>query len=322
MSIPGIPLFRVILDFALFSLVAPAALAGPQAVATDRSKVAFYFAAHEDDWQLFMNPQAYHDVRTPGLKVVFVHVTAGDKGLGTKPAAGRKQPLYLARENAARLAIQFMADVDKSPHQQLADMTLVKRHSVLRVEYRNTVAYFLRLPDGNGGNGTGYGKNGHQSLARLRSGDLSRLAAIDGSTTYRSWYDLVSTVRAIIDAERGASPQVWIHTVETDQVENPGDHPDHLATAELALESAKNLECANRVRYITYASAGLPENLNGGDRDAEVATFAVTAAGLLRFGYFSAWDVAHLSWLGRSYSSVESGTGSCGPEGMEASISK
>lgn len=322
MNISGMSLIRVILDVALFSLVAQGALAGPQVLSTAPSKVAFYFAAHEDDWQLFMNPEAYHDVRAPGLKVVFIHVTAGDKGLGTNTASGRKQPFYLARENAARLAVQFMADVDNSPKQQLANMALVKGHSVLRVEYRNTVTYFLRLPDGNGGHGTGYGKNGNQSLARLRSGDLPQIAAIDSSATYRSWYDLVSTVRAIIDAERGDSPQVWIHTVETDQVKNPGDHPDHLATAELALESAKSLKCANRVRYITYASAGLPENLNGEDRDAEVATFAVTAAGLIRFGYSGAWDVAHLSWLGRSYSSAESGTGSCRPEGTEAPIIK
>src|SRR5512144_1026118 len=44
--------------------------------------VAFYFAAHEDDWQLFMNPNAYQDVQRTSTKVVFVYLTAGDAGAG------------------------------------------------------------------------------------------------------------------------------------------------------------------------------------------------------------------------------------------------
>jgi len=32
---------------------------------------AFYLGAHPDDWQLFMNPNAYYDVQKPSNKVVF-----------------------------------------------------------------------------------------------------------------------------------------------------------------------------------------------------------------------------------------------------------
>ena len=60
-------------------------------------KVSFYFAAHEDDWQLFMNPSAFGDVIGAAGKTVFVHITAGDDGLGIG-SGGRKQPYYLARE--------------------------------------------------------------------------------------------------------------------------------------------------------------------------------------------------------------------------------
>ena len=38
-------------------------------------KVSFYFAAHEDDWQLFMNPSAFEDVTGGAAKTVFVHLT-------------------------------------------------------------------------------------------------------------------------------------------------------------------------------------------------------------------------------------------------------
>ena len=54
-------------------------------------KVSFYFAAHEDDWQLFMNPSAFEDVVSGAAKTVFIHLTAGDAGLGVG-AGGRKHP--------------------------------------------------------------------------------------------------------------------------------------------------------------------------------------------------------------------------------------
>ena len=60
--------------------------------------VAFYFGAHPDDWQLFMNPNAYYDVRGPSNKIVFVYVTAGDAGVGTgngdrsQPTTWRARP--------------------------------------------------------------------------------------------------------------------------------------------------------------------------------------------------------------------------------------
>ena len=66
--------------------------AGGQALAADKpDKVSFYFAAHEDDWQLFMNPSAFEDVLKGAAKTVFVHVTAGDAGSApaTAAASGR-----------------------------------------------------------------------------------------------------------------------------------------------------------------------------------------------------------------------------------------
>src|SRR5512138_99975 len=69
-------------------------------------KVSFYFAAHQDDWQLFMNPSAFEDVAGGAAKTVFVHVTAGDAGLGTG-TGGRQHPYYLARENGASSAMRL-----------------------------------------------------------------------------------------------------------------------------------------------------------------------------------------------------------------------
>jgi hypothetical protein len=68
----------------------------------DIQRVSFYFSAHQDDWQLFMNPSAFRDVLEGNTKCVFIHMTAGDAGLGTgnggrKPAATEAPHEYGAR---------------------------------------------------------------------------------------------------------------------------------------------------------------------------------------------------------------------------------
>ena len=72
------------------------------------------FGAHPDDWQLFMNPNAYHDAQNASNKVVFIYLTAGDAGAGLGNG-GRSQPYYLARENGAKLSVRFIADAAKAP---------------------------------------------------------------------------------------------------------------------------------------------------------------------------------------------------------------
>ena len=106
-----------------------AALASAPALADDGKrpdKVSFYFAAHEDDWQLFMNPSAFQDVINGAAKTVFVHLTAGDAGLGNG-LGGRKHPFYLARENGAEAAIRFMADADAVPGERIAGSDVFQR---------------------------------------------------------------------------------------------------------------------------------------------------------------------------------------------------
>jgi hypothetical protein len=191
-----------------------AAVCGGQALAAGKpDKVSFYFAAHEDDWQLFMNPSAFQDVLGAAAKTVFVYVTAGDAGLG-RGDGGRKRPYFLARENGAEEAVRFMADTDREPAARTDSRVMLNEHRVFRVGYRNTVSYFLRLPDGNI-KGEGFEDTGFQSLLRLRSGAIGTMTAIDGSAVYRGWDDLARTLRAIVDAERGNAALVQINIAET-----------------------------------------------------------------------------------------------------------
>lgn len=273
-------------------------------------KVSFYFAAHEDDWQLFMNPSAFQDVVNGASKTVFIHMTAGDAGLGIG-LGGRKHPFYLARENGAETAIRFMADADDIPAERIAAPMSFNGHSIYRVSYRDTVSYFLRVPDGNA-SGDGYYETGFQSLKRLADGANNTLYAVDGSTAYHGWNDLVSTLRKIMDFERGRAAIVQLNVAELDARINPNDHSDHLTTAKAALDAVKDLACLRRVSYVDYATAHLPENLNARERDMQSSVFGVTLAGVLALDHRTAWHHYDESFVGRNYFRVEEAAGRCG----------
>jgi hypothetical protein len=292
--------------YVLAVLLAPA----PASAANDANgKVSFYFAAHEDDWQLFMNPAAFADVSGAASKTVFIHVTAGDDGLGAG-SGGRKHPYYLARENGALAAIRFMADADTTPIKDLNGRVGFNGHKIFRVAYPTTISYFLRLPDGNL-SGAGFPGTGFQSLKRLAAGEINTLSAIDNSTSYHGWNDLVATMREIIRYERGQTPLVQLNLPDPDSTINPSDHPDHLMTGKAALDAASNLGCVRRAYYVDYASAKLPPNLRGEQRDMKSAVFAVTLEGVFAFDHGTSWHYYDQSFIGRSYFRVEEPRGNC-----------
>jgi hypothetical protein len=303
----GSRLRALIKSLVIFTLLSPIAARAVDSVTTD--KVSFYFAAHEDDWQLFMNPNAFEDVLGGAAKTVFVHVTAGDDGLGTG-TGDRKFPYYLARENGAVNAMRFMADADRTPIADSADSMTFNGHPIYRVGYRNTIGYFLRLPDGNA-LGEGFAGTGFQSLKRLADGDIAALTAVDGSTTYHGWSDLVATVREIIKYERARAPLIQLNVADPDPRINPADHSDHLMTAKAALDAAGDMDCVRRAFFVDYASSKLPANLTARERDMESAVFAVTLAGVIAFDQSTAWQHYDQSFIGRNYFRVEEPAGRC-----------
>ncbi len=302
------PMFRAIANaFLAAALLGPAPVLAAEGARPD--KVSFYFAAHQDDWQLFMNPSAFQDVIGGAAKTVFIHVTAGDAGLGTG-TGDRKRPLYLARDNGAEQAVRFMADTEAVPDSGTVSAMPFNGHPIYRVSYRNTVSYFLRVPDGSP-LGTGYAHTGFQSLKRLADGDNDTLAAVDGSTVYHGWNDLVETLRAIIDYERGQARLVQLNVAELDPHINPGDHSDHLVTAKAAIAAAGDLSCIRLVSYVDYASSKLPENLDLQQRDMESSVFAVTLAGVQALGQPTSWQHYDNSYVGRNYFRVQEEPASC-----------
>lgn len=183
-------------------------------------------------------------------------------------------------------------------------------HSIYRIAYRNTVSYFLRVPDGNA-SGAGYYETGFQSLKRLADGNIDVLRAIDGSASYHGWRDLTATLRAIMDFERGRAPAVQLNVAELDTRINPNDHSDHLTTAKAALDAVSDLACVRRAYYVDYAKMHLPDNLNARQRDMESSVFAVTLAGVLALDHPASWHHYDESFIGRNYFRVVEGVGRC-----------
>src|SRR6185503_3393713 len=293
----------------LILLVDPARCAENFVVsARNTNAVAFYFGAHPDDWQLFMNPNAYYDVQQPSNKVVFVYVTAGDAGLGLGNGE-RSQPYYLARENGAKLSVKFMADAAKAPEIPVDSVASVSGHPIKRWLYRNTVSYFMRLPDGSP-QGTGYVATAEQSLKRLHERAIRTMTSIDDSTAYQGWSDLQTTMRKLIDRERGTATNVWVNIPDTNMVKNVGDHADHQHMAQGVLEAIADLRWINKALYLNYVTASMEENMSSAEREIEAGTFAALSIGLTVLDHPSPWDRLHRSWLSRHYFRIERGVGS------------
>src|SRR5438105_14248227 len=105
------------------------------------STVSFYIVAHQDDWQLFMTPDAYDDLIAPSTKTVFIYTTAGD--------AGKDSVYWLAREKGALRSVQYALDTHKSPPKEpTCSQKSNAGHQIQYCEYKNSGSYFLRLPDG------------------------------------------------------------------------------------------------------------------------------------------------------------------------------
>ncbi len=298
--------------FALAALLMICGCATPPREMPPKPAVSIFVVAHPDDWQLFMNPAAFHAMNEAHEKAVFVHVSAGDagKGLGGEPT-----PYYLAREEGALRAIRFMANAVNATAALGADSKpeAVERagHKVARHTYANAVAYFLRIHDGNIVNGNDYQEH-PLSLQRLRAGASSETKAIDDSARYSGWRDFVATLEAIVASEQAPGSALNLHIAELDEKRNPGDHADHRAVAFAMEEVIAHLPCARVSRHQEYATRDRKPNVAGADHLIDAGTWAATASGLSDNHAGSTWEPGHNVWVGRDYHRVQAPRDGCG----------
>ncbi len=265
--------------------------------------VTFSIQAHQDDWQLFMSNAVINDIGS-GKKVVFITLTAGDAGNGTG-AYGSTTPYYIAREKGAVQSSKFVADLPGAipTATPLATTVNINGHNITKYVYKKTVDYFLRLPDG-GGNGAGSQLTGFKSLQRLKTGAITSIGAIDGSTTYFGWDDLKQTLLQIVLNEKSTGYATWVYAPGLG-TSNAGDHSDHIYSSTAIQEAVANYLWVGINEFIDYASGGQPANLTSLQQSDAAGAFASYVWGLNSAQYVGNFDDGHKSWLPVDFSTVK-----------------
>ncbi|HVW42123.1 MAG TPA: PIG-L family deacetylase [Amycolatopsis sp.] len=218
---------------------------------------SYYIAAHPDDALIFRGQQVFIDQHTPNVQIVHITTTAGD--------AGRTDGWWQEREQGTVAALNgTMGDPAVTTESVTVGGRLLTRRRAA-----NWYLYPLRLPDG-GLDGQGFG---HGSLTKLQSGQISSLTPVDSTPAYNGWSAVVSTVRAIIAKHRGVGETPWVNTSEPNHTLNPGDHPDHYATAD-AVDTIAGTDGLNAWYYVGYDTENRPPNVGGFDLEAKRFLFA------------------------------------------------
>ena len=202
--------------------------------------------AHQDDDLLFMNPSIQHDINA-GVCVTTVFLTAGDDG--------QDSSYWLGRELGSQSAYATMLGAPTSWTASQRSFAGHSIHTTSNTDGSLDLVY-LRLPDG-GMSGAGFPSTGNQSLSELRSGAISTIQAIDGSSTY-SGTGLVQTIAAIV-AATGPST-IRLQDGRSDQ----GDHPDHQTGALFALDALAGYQ-GTVTAYRDYNVVNDPANVSGND---------------------------------------------------------
>ena len=169
-----------------------------------------------------MYPNVYNDLRDTHCKVIFLVTTAGD--------SGRDKIYWHAREEGLKSSVRFCLAPHEDHLLESAGASFFNNHLINHWAVNdNTIAYFLRLPDGNL-NGKGFARYNFASLSKFKSQEINSIEATDTSAVYSCWDDLTDTIESIVNFERKDILNACITYLDPDQDANPNDHPDHIAT--------------------------------------------------------------------------------------------
>ena len=258
----------------------------------------FFVSAHQDDWQLFMNPNVYESIKSAEDTTVIIHTTAGEAGAGMGNDA-----YYKAREEGSLAAVRFLSNTYGSGKNLGAEMErsteILNGHSVIRYVYRNVILYLLRLPDGSG-QGHGYNLHDCKSLEKLFYEEIHQLKTIDGTTVYADKDDLIDTLKELVKKEQKEN-RIEFHLADTDRALNPNDHSDHQTSSLLFQEVAHDFGKNTLFLYVNYHTAKLPINCTKKNTVISAATWGVTTAEIADHRHYSTWDDIHNAWIGRQY---------------------
>lgn len=261
--------------------------------------VSYYVVGDQDEWQLFMGIDVYNDIVSGAKdstkkKVVIIYTTAGDNSCDGTPI--KVPEYYYSHEAGKNSTVEFCADQTGVREASHAKRDTILNHDILKYQYKNVVSYNLRLPGGciNGG------FNG-QSLHYLHDGLTSSLWAVDGTTKYSGWNDLVKTIHQIIINENKENTKMIFNTADTNVTINPGDHPDNIYSARLCLDATASIPHLTVNFFQEYITANLPVNLSNSEIATEAALFSQVDYWLTNFGYPSEFTPEKVKCTARNY---------------------
>jgi len=238
-----------------------------RAVRYTSNTVAFqrdvFVVAHQDDWQLFMGDVVAKQIRA-GDSATFIYLTAGDDG--------RDSVYWRTRERAALQSTRIAIGRDAADSAAARCSAIaVLEHVIQRCVIERTESYFLRLPDGKR-NGAGFSRHDFQSLRKLRGKKIATITAIDGSTTYSGWEDLMATASKLIGSS-SATRDNAIHASDPSIAANPHDHFDHRMAGLLVDDLRRKERWTNAQYYAGYALASRAANRSPDQARVKTAIF-------------------------------------------------
>lgn len=260
---------------------------------TNTQRIVYYIGAHQDDWQLFMSPQAYYDLVADQTTVVFIYLTAGDAGIDPGWRRGRSA--------GALSSIQF---AKRQPITALTPTLIeVQGHPIQSFTIANTRSIYLDLPDGNM-DGSGFPSTGSESLQHLHEGTIPQISALVDlpayATSYTSWHDLVQTLRTLMDQERSNDPGAdsIVHILDP----RVSRHSDHKFTG-IAVHDAISTTTGYRLAmYEEYIIPDKEPNVSGVELALKAGLYLFYAQTAFEYsGETQHFDDWHLSFLPRQY---------------------
>jgi hypothetical protein len=223
--------------------------------------------AHQDDDLLFLNPDLLNDLHS-GNCVRTLYMTAGDSGFG--------KYYWLSRQLGAEAAYSRMLHIQNVWDQQTVALGNGKYATVANPrDNRRVSLIFLNLPDG-GLHGDGFPDSGHQSLAKLRSGTLTTIRAVDGQSTYTA-NDLTATLSLLMNTYQPAE----IRTQAEDTSGRYPDHSDHIATSWFVTKASDQYDAQHFggvvsvpvIHYMGYPVRDHDQNVFDGELQAKRDAF-------------------------------------------------
>ncbi len=263
--------------------------------------VSFFVNGHTDDVPLFMSSKLIADIKA-GNKVVLVTLTASDEGWGNTSFNGSSVPFYLSCEKGLVYATKFCYDISVNSNIVLTPLlqtVSINGHNITKYVYKNSINYFLRLPDG-GAAGAGYSQTGNASLQKLNTGAIAAISAVDGSAAYSGWNDILNTINSIINVENGVNA-AYINTPSVNSAYNPSESSDHFYAGLAAQNAVSTFAWAGINEFVGSSSLNLAGNLTNSDFLNCSGVFSVYNYALIENNYVTKYTNFNKAYMPMDY---------------------